>query len=541
MNKLISIFLLLISTVNFAESTKPLLVVQLVVDQLRGDLLYQYQTKFGSSGFNYLFSHGIDYHNAHHPHANTVTCAGHATIATGTYPALHGIVSNDWYDRNSHQLVYCVEDKESSILPTQRTKRILDGRSPRHVVASTLSDEIVLAQTGRAFGVSLKDRSAITLAGHAGKAFWFDKENGGFVTSNYYYSNYPDWVKNWNVHYEPRNEIWSLMGTSSFYQYTNAPLFKNKFNEYGNTFPHQLGTPTSENYYKYLSMSPFADELTADFAINLLKNEKLGQNKGKTDYLAVSFSAVDAIGHQFGPNSLESEDNILRLDKTISKLLAAIDKEVGLNNTLIVLTADHGVSDAPDYLKSQHVEENPVISIARIHDIIGQGLNKKFNLPTETLQAIELPFIYLNHEVIQNHQLSMSSVTNYLVQLLQDQPGIFKAYSLPLTNSSNDWLSRKVDKMAFSYRAGDLYIVPYPFQGILDKSNPHVEHGTPWQYDSYVPLLFVNPNFQPTRLFKSVSTTDIAPTLAALLLIKFPSATTGKPLAEVLKAFKKSA
>ncbi|MDI9819873.1 MULTISPECIES: alkaline phosphatase family protein [unclassified Legionella] len=539
MKKRLILLSLLCSPLLFADSPKPRLILQLVVDQLRGDLLYQYQQNFAADGFNYLLAHGINYRNAHHSHANTVTCAGHATIATGSYPALHGIIDNNWYNRQTHQPIYCVEDKKSPILLTPRSKKPLAGRSPRNLIASTLSDELVLAQTGLAFAVSFKDRAAITLAGHAGKAFWFDKKNGGFITSRHYYSAYPQWVTDWNSHYKAENKTWTLSASTGNYHYARAPAFKNRFQDFGPTFPHKLGTPDSATYYKFLSMTPFADELTADFAIDLLKSEQLGTSRQKTDYLAVSFSAVDAIGHQFGPNSLESEDNLLKLDKTLAKFLKAIDQQVGLDNTLIILTADHGVSDSPVYLAAHHIPDNGSLKRQAMEKIIEKALAEQFKLPADTLQAIALPYIYLDHQVIDEHQLSLQKVSAFLADTLRQQPGIFQAYTLPLGGTEHDWLSAKVDKMAFPGRAGDIYLVPPPFQALADKNEQRVAHGTPWQYDSYVPLLFVNPAFKAQGIIKSVDSTDIAPTLAAILSIKPPSAATGQPLAEVITAFRK--
>lgn len=537
MKKGLFLIALFFSSILFAKPPK--LVVQLVIDQLRGDLINQYRPEFGKDGFNYLLAHALDYHNAHHPHANTVTCVGHATIATGSYPALHGIVNNDWYDKKTAKSLYCVSDEKSAILPTARTQKTLEGRSPRQLMASTLSDELVLAQAGRAFAVSLKDRSAITLAGHAGKAFWFDKENGGFVSSQHYYSSYPQWVTAWNKRYETKDETWNLSRPLDSYHFAKAPRFINRFPGFGRNFPHHLGTPGSVEYFKFLSISPFADELTADFAISLLTEENLGKTKDKIDYLAISFSAVDGIGHQFGPNSLESEDNLLRLDQTLAKLLAALEQQVGLENTLIVLTADHGVSDSPAYLAAHQLRQNHSLKTAQLQSLLEETLVKRYQLPRNSLEAIALPYVYLNHQLIHERQLSVHEVSAYLADILRQQPGIFQAYSMPLTNVERDWLSAKVDKMAFPERSGDLYLVPPPYQALADKSEQRVAHGTPWQYDSYVPLLFVNPGFKAQRIYKAVNTTDIAPTLAALLAIKQPSATVGQPLMEVLHEFEK--
>ncbi|KTD64997.1 alkaline phosphatase family protein [Legionella shakespearei] len=528
----------LLSLWSHAENSQPKLIVQLVVDQLRGDLIHKHQQQFGPSGFNYLLAHGIDYHNAHHPHANTTTCAGHATIATGSYPALHGVVDNDWYDRKTKKLTYCMADQKSALLPTPHTKTVIEGRSPRNLKASTLSDEIVLANKGKAFAVSLKDRAAITLAGHAGKAFWFDKTNGGFVTSTYYYSQYPLWVQNWNKQYKPEAYDWNLSLPKTSYQNANNPPFKHDYGNFGQTFPHHIMNPPSEAYFKSLSRSPKADQLTADFAEQLLVEEHIGVSDKNTDYLAISFSAVDAIGHQFGPNSVEAEDNLLQLDKTLAHLFSVIDKQVGLENTLIILTADHGVSDTPSYLKAHHIAEIKPVNSAQAERTIRVYLREKYQLPEQTLMSITPPYVYLDHQIINEHKLNLTEVSNSVANALNHQPGVFKAFVLPMANTEKDWLSAKVDKMAYPYRSGDVYIVQPPYQSHGAQNEDRVAHGSPWQYDSYVPMLFANPGFKAKRLARPVYTTDIAATLSALLLIKSPSATVGKPLPEVLNAFK---
>ncbi|MCL9682567.1 alkaline phosphatase family protein [Legionella maioricensis] len=535
-----SMMLLITTFISHAEMNQPRLVVQLVVDQLRGDLIHQHQEQFGSNGFNYLLNHGLDYHNAHHPHANTTTCAGHATIATGSYPSMHGVVDNDWYDRTSGKLVYCMEDLKASILPTVHTKTQNPGRSPVNLKVSTLSDEIMLAKKGKAFGVSLKDRAAITLAGHAGKAFWFDKTNGGFVTSDYYYSSYPQWVQEWNKQYKPQEYSWSLGRPLKEYQNANNPTFHHDFKSFGQTFPHHISNPPSQEYFTYLSRTPKADQLTADFAKQLLINEQLGLSANKTDYLAISFSAVDAIGHQFGPNSLEAEDNLLELDKTIANLLAAIDKQVGLDNVLIVLTADHGVDDSPSYLKAHHIHEIKPMDVNASEQQIRALLKTRFHLPAEVLKSITPPYVYLDHQIINDLHLDLTEVSQYVAQILTRQPGVFKAYPLPVTNIEKNWLSAKVDKMAYPYRAGDVYIVQPPYQSNGSKNDNRVTHGSPWRYDSYVPLLFVHSNFNAHVISRPVQTTDIAPTLAVLLMIKQPSGAVGQPLSEVLNAFERS-
>lgn len=531
------VFLFLCYTIiGFAQIHPPQLVIQLVIDQLRGDLLERHKDKFGAKGFNYLLSHGINYANTHHPHAHTVTCVGHATIATGSFPNLHGIIGNHWFDRESKKTVNCVEDKKSAILINYRTKKNMPGRSPLHLMVSTLSDEIILAQRGRAFSVSFKDRAAITLAGHAGKAFWFDRKNGGFITSHYYYNAYPQWVSRWNTQYKAAPLSWYLTRPTKNYYFISAPMVKNPFLEFNLTFPHHAD-PSSQNYYKFLKMSPIADELTVDFALSLLKNERLGQSKKHTDYLAISFSAVDAIGHQFGPNSLESEDNLLRLDNTIAKLLQAIEDSIGLDNTLIVLTADHGVSDGPSYLTSHHLGEEPLAGLSEIKQVIREALVKQFSLPPNTLENVSPPFIYFNHDIIAHSPVSLTQVNNYMAKVLREIPGGYFVYSLS-SKIEQDWLGRKVARMVFAKRTGDLYLIPPSHQTLENAPFQRVSHGSPWTYDSYVPLLFVHPYFKKQTISRAVNTTAIAPTLAAILAIKGPSAAVGPILSEVFEHFR---
>ena len=522
-----------------STSTPPKLIVQIVVDQLRGDLLYQYKDNFSPDGFNYLLTHSINYQNAHHPHALTVTCVGHATIATGSTPSLHGIIANDWYDPLTKQVIYCTEDPQSPLLPSPRSQGHGKGQSPRNLMASTLSDELVLAERGRAFGVSLKDRSAITLAGHAGKAFWFDKEQGGFITSKYYYTKYPSWVNNWNQGFHPKNAKWELMSPIATYRYAKVPPIHAHFAGFNETFPHELGSPDSPTYYKYLAMSPFADAITANFAINLLRAEQLGKTANKTDYLAVSFSVVDVIGHQFGPNSLESEDNLRHLDRTIAQFIKAIDAEVGLQNTLIVLTADHGMVDSPSWLAQNHMQGLPALNIEHLTQSIHSILSTQFKLPPEALEMVKPPYIYLNHALLTEKRLPITGVSNYLAMTLRQEPGLFTVYALPLLQNDQDWISKKVTKMSFPNRSGDLYIVPKPYQNISDIPEMAIAHGSPWNYDSYIPLLFVNPAFKPQVITRLVHSTDIAATLAELLFIKAPSASVGAPLKEVIKQSRK--
>jgi len=372
-----SLFFLFQNTA-LAEMEKPKLILQITVDQLRGDLPARFLDRMGEGGFRYLLEEGIVYGNAHHAHANTETIVGHVTLATGANPSVHGMIGNIWFDRGTGSLTYNIEDARYGLLtagadvdqkteidPTQKVAGT-DGRSPAAILVSTFGDELSIHTAGKAkiFGVSIKDRGAVSFAGHAGKAFWFSKSAGEFVTSRFYYDEYPGWVTAFNKA-DPTlrfaDTAWELLQDRSGYLFgdrddqaweLDLPLF-------GRTFPHNFGPADGSGFTTFLTVSPAGDELTLEFARALIANEALGAD-AVTDFLSVSFSSTDYVGHLFGPSSLEAEDNLLRLDRTLAALLAYVDEKVGLDHTLVVLSADHGGPEAPGDLQQYGFEANYV-------------------------------------------------------------------------------------------------------------------------------------------------------------------------------------
>lgn len=290
------------------EKKKPKLVLQITVDQLRGDLPHRYYSEFGEGGFRYLYENGVVYEAAFHRHANTETIVGHTTLATGADPSTHGMVGNVWLDRETGKLVYNIQDqryplltmgagvdKESEIDPTQRLATT-EGRSPAPILVSTFSDELALSDAGKSkiFGISVKDRGAVSMAGHAGKAFWFSKGTGEFVTSTYYYKDYPLWVKDWNakrIAFSYAGKSWELLHDRSTYLFGDRDdmPYETSFADYGRVFPHPFGKSDSKYFTTLLTVSPVGDDLTLSFAEALVDGEKLGQS-GNTDYLSISFS-----------------------------------------------------------------------------------------------------------------------------------------------------------------------------------------------------------------------------------------------------------
>lgn len=304
----------------------PRLIVQITVDQLRGDLPTRYRDRLGEGGLRWLLETGVHYANAHYDHANTETIVGHACLATGAQPRVHGMVANVWFDRSLGRLVYNIEDPEVRLLtagadvdaateidPTQKAAEV-DGRSPSAMLVSTFGDELSIRTAGKAkvFGVSVKDRGAVSMAGHTGTAYWFSKASGEFVTSSYYMDRYPEWVREWNAAGHPRRYAetsWTLLQDPATYQYRDADAreWETALPGWGRVFPHPYGATDGRMYTTFLTLSPAGDDLTLDFALELIENEGLGQDE-VPDYLAISFSSTDYVGHLFGPSSLEAED-----------------------------------------------------------------------------------------------------------------------------------------------------------------------------------------------------------------------------------------
>ena len=534
----------------------PKLILQITVDQLRGDMPRSVYERLEEGGFRYLYEEGIVYENAHHRHANTETVVGHATLATGADPSDHGMVGNVWFDKELNRVVYNIEDsrysligggdvdKKTEIDPTQKIAGT-DGRSPSSMLVTTFGDELTLNTNGKSkvFGVSVKDRGAVTFAGHSGKAFWFSKSIGEFVTSTYYYSDYPAWVKEWNnkkIPFEYASTSWELLNNKSTYtygDYDDMP-YETNMPGYGVTFPHPFGKADSKLFTTLLTLSPVGDDLTLSFAKELLVNEELGKD-AITDFLSISFSSTDYVGHVFGPNSLESEDNLLRLDKTLAELFSFIEKQVGLSKTLIVLSADHGAANVPAQLNSFGIDAEYFMADSLDKAAIMEDIKKKFGISQELISGFHHPYLFLNRETIKNHQLDINEVSRAIAVELIKFKGI--AYAVP----SIDILEGKMpDTKLYNQimrnfnpkRSGDIYIVlePHWFVNDFDGLTVASTHGSPWFYDTFVPIIFAGNGLLHKNIYREVHTVDIAITLSIYLKIKGPSGATGQPLIEVL-------
>jgi len=568
LNKFLKIVLFLTISLFATEQTpqamskKPKLILQITVDQLRGDLPDKYMKHMGKGGFRWLKANGIWYKNAHYTYSNTETVVGHTTLATGATPAIHGMVSNVWYDREKKRLVYNIEDKRYHILSknadiddstevdSSQALAGTDGRSPANIMVSTFSDELSLFtnEKSKIFGVSVKDRGAVTLAGHNGKAFWFSKTSGEFITSSYYYDTYPTWVKSFNdkkLAQRYFNKSWTLMYDKSQYMFGDSDdnPWEEDYAHFGRVFPHVYGGKENKYFNHFLTFSPAGDELTLDFAKAIIDNEKMGQHD-VTDYLAISFSSTDYVGHIFGPSSLEAEDNMLRLDKTLASLFKYVDEKVGLDNTLIVLSADHGAPEAPGYLAKLGIEAKWIAPLKWNKKPSLKILEKKFGVGQKLIEAFFPPYIYLNHTLIKEKGLNLAAVQKAVAKEIMDIEGIALAVtSTEMRNNTlpDTYLYRAALNNFNAKRSGDILILfePHCFANDMDGGAiMATNHGGAWTYDTFVPVIFAGNHLKGKQVFTPIKPNDIAPTLCAIIDTKPPSGSNGNILIEVLEGKK---
>jgi len=528
------------------------LVLQLTVDGLRADLLTRYADRFSDNGFRLLERHGTVFANAHYQHANTETIVGHSTLATGAQPSMHGMTGNVWFDAEADELTYNIEDAQYPLIPTRKQKVTgeqvdpaqklarTSGRSPRSLLAETFSDKLKAHTGGRAkiFAVSGKDRGAVALAGKAGKAFWMSTDSGDFVTSTYYYETYPGWVVRWNSKRKAQalaGKQWSLLNDADSYllAHQDDRPYETDLRGYGRVFPHRFGGVDDKLLYTKIVASPYGDQLTADFAKQLVVSEQLGIDS-LPDFLSVSFSGVDAINHFFGPSSLENEDIVLQLDRTLADLLAFVDKKVGLKHTLIVLSADHGMPEMPEFMAKKGM------AVGRIHteDVI-KAVNEigmaKFGIK-DVAKRFFRPYLYLDDEVIKAAKLERSIVEQAVADALTGKEGIALAVaSTALRHMQDTTLLNRIRNNTHPGRSGDIYVVQEPYWFLFEKGPIGVMHGSPWGYDTFVPIIFSGPGIAANTIYRRVHPVDVAPTLSAFFGMKPASSSSGEPLKEVLR------
>jgi predicted AlkP superfamily pyrophosphatase or phosphodiesterase len=518
---------------------RPKLVVGIVIDQMRWDFLYRFYELYNTKGgFRRMLNNGYSCDNTFIPYAPTITAPGHASIYTGSVPSIHGIMGNAWWDSQLNRNVYCVEDKAVKSVGTTSTAGEM---SPRNMFTTTITDELRISSNfkSKVIGIGIKDRGSILPAGHsANAAYWYDGTKGSFITSSYYMDDLPHWVKSFNnrkVVDSLYNLDWNLALKPEVYkEYCTDDIkpYENKaFGQDALGFPYNLKQFIGKDYTK-ISTSPHGTTLTLEMAKAALHNEKLGMS-GATDFLAVSLSSPDYMGHSFGPNSWEALDMYIRLDESLGRFFNHLDATVGKGQYLTFLTADHGVAHIPGFLKENKLPGGIFDDVAAMREM-NAALKQKFGREG-LIVSMHNYQVHLNTRVIDSLKLDRAGITSLIINFLQKQESIarvFEIQNLSITTIN----STQRDMLANGYfpqRNGDIQIILKP--GYIDGGPTGTTHGLWNPYDSHIPLIWYGWNIKHGKLNRETYMTDIAPTLAAMLRIQMPNGTIGKVIEEVVK------
>ena len=496
------------------------LVLLIAVDQFRYDYLTRFRSEY-TDGFKQLLTQGAVFTNANLEHYPTVTAVGHATMLSGATPSVSGIIGNDWFDRESGATVTSVTDTGVKPLGSPTGP----AASPHRLLAGTIGDELKISSPlakgapdkPRVFGVSLKDRSAILAVGRgADAAYWWDTKTGSFVSSTYYFAEPPAWLRTFNDRKAGDAHAggsWTLLATPATVQ---------------KQFPSERGAPLYDAIYG----SPFGNELLFDFASELMSQERLGK-RNATDLLSVSFSSNDSVGHTHGPYSPQVRDIAIKTDRVIGRLLAQVDKSVGLQHTLVALTTDHGVAPVPEAIREQGLPGGRM-SNKELFGPIEQALAAKYG-EGKWLMATAGSSPYLNYELIDKLRLDPTEVRRVAAAAATKIPHVARVYTrdqLLLGNVPNDRIGSRVLRGFNAQRSGDLEIILEPY---WIRQAQGTTHGTPYNYDAHIPLILMGRGVAPGEYSNQAALNDLAPTLATLLAIEIPAGSSGRVLSEALQ------
>lgn len=527
---------LLLASLALQAQTRPKLVVGVVVDQMKEEYLHRFAADFSDNGFKKLLQEGYVYSNMHYNYLPTYTAPGHASIYTGTTPAQHGIVSNEWYSRSWGKERYCTDDDAVQLLGEGKPE---EGKmSPKNLLATTITDELRLATNfkGKVIGMSLKDRGAILPAGHfANGAYWYSK-TGNFISSTFYAPALPDWVQQFNNEKHAAallSQPWTLLKPAATYNESlpdDNPYEGRLYKVDKPVFPYDLKGMYEKNDAGVLRSTPFGNDLLALFAERAIEQEQLGQDD-ITDFLTVSFSATDYIGHTLGPRSMELQDTYLRLDVTLAGLIRYLDQKVGKGNYLLFLTADHAGAENAQFLSDHQYNVSPIDP-----KTIAQGLRQfsKDTYGVDLIKEYSSFNVFLDRNQIKSKGLGWAEVKQAFKDYLMTQPQVKRVYSEEeiLAQSGADY---HLDCIAKGYdvtQNGDLVILDKP--GYIEYGKTGTSHGTTYSYDTHVPLIFYGWNIPAGRTSARKVITQIAPTLAQKLSIPLPNACQADVLTEVV-------
>jgi predicted AlkP superfamily pyrophosphatase or phosphodiesterase len=522
------------------NARRPKAIIGITVDQMRYDYIERYWNDYSAGGFKRLVNDGFFCRNLHYNYFPTYTAPGHASVFTGTTPAHHGIIENDWYDRYTNRVMYCSGD---STVVGVGTASNAGKMSPTHLLTTTIGDELKLFsnQRSRVFGIAMKDRGAILPAGRtADAAYWFVGGNeGAFVSSTWYMQELPQWVKNFNTsgkadHY--MGQTWSLLRDASTYDESIEDNNAHEIPFRGTlkpVFPYVLKDLAASNgNYEMIKATPFGNDMTLDFAKALIENEKLGQGEF-TDMLCLSFSSTDYIGHQFGIHSQESQDCYLRLDLLMEGFLNYLDSLYGKDNYLVFLSADHGGTPTPSYMAKRNGPYGYWKS-AVIEEKIEEEFTKRYGAGDWVVNESNQN-VFLNRKLIVEKKLHLNDLQEEAAVIVRDFPEVFMAFTAhELSNYSGGQQMRQLVERGFSQKySGDIVYVLKP--GYIEYGMGGTTHGSPYRYDTHVPGIFYGFGVNKGDSYAPYTITDIAPTVTSICKLPMTSGCTGEPIIEVIK------
>lgn len=517
----------------------PKLVVGIVVDQMRYDYLTRFYDHYGQGGFKRMINEGFNCKNNHFNYAPTSTGPGHASVYTGTTPATHGVIGNNWYDKENDESVYCAGDDSYASVGTASDAGQM---SPHRMNVTTVTDELRLhtQMRGKTIAIALKDRGAVIPGGHtANAAYWFQGKNEGkWISSTYYMNQLPAWVNEFNSSGAAQSykKAWTTLKDIATYKESGSDdnLYEGLLEgETKPTFPHSTANLLDkEREFEIIKGTPFGNSITADFAIAAIDKEGLGTD-ADTDFLAISFSSTDYVGHNYGVNSKEIQDTYLRLDRDLERLFTALDKKVGEGEYTVFLSADHGAVEVPAYLKDMkipagYVDYNSIKT--KFSDFI------KYKYGTEDIiKNFSNLQIFLDHKIIKNLDLDVKQVQEDIAKEYLSYDFVDRVYT-----GHQMWANEYTRGIPYilqngynQKRSGDVLLVLKP--GVISYGKTGSTHGSPQIYDTHAPLLFFGKGIKKGSTVERTEIPDIAPTISALLGISFPSGSTGKPISAVLE------
>lgn len=521
----------------------PRLVVLMCFDQVPYEYMLRYRPLFGHGGFNRLMADGAFFVSCEYEHGYAHTSAGHASVSTGAYPSVHGIIANEWYDRRIGKEQYSVEDNDFPVIGSSRPI----GRSPRRMIGTTIGDQMKISSYGKAkvFSVSNKDRSAILLGGHRPDGvYWIDDASGRFVTSTYYGTTYPAWVTAYNDT-KPLDrwigQSWTRLIDSAVYP-SVEPGIASHYESYGmdTVYPHRFGDGTTNqgSYYRHLMRSPFGITPVLDFALEAVRREAMGRDD-ISDLLCVSLSSSDYVGHDYGAWSHEVMDVMIQSDRALTKFLDELDASIGLNNVLIAVTSDHGAGLMPESLHPR--PEARRVNEHEVRERIDSAMTAKYGLAPNGkgyIAWLKEGRLYFNYNALEQKRIDKESAAAYITAIFENHvPGVFRVYTeneLKDAGKGSDFIDERVQRSYFRGLSGDIYVVLRPFF-LWDDNDRGADHFHPWTYDSHVPLIISGtPWIRQGRYAQRCSPIDIAPTVSYLIHCARPTGSQGRVLTEAL-------